>query len=101
MNILNNPALLILAINSTLIIGCYLWYFPCFVRDNVPKLLLVDSICSIGSIVIAGVLFIGKDIEFSLLSWEMNWFWFALVTYFLIETPFSLVYSLLFLRNKH
>ncbi len=101
MNIINNPTLLILAINSTLIIGCYLWYFPCFVRDNVKKLLLVDSLCSIGSVIIAGFLFIGKGFEFSLLGWEMNWFWFALMSYFLIELPFSMVYSFLFLNKKH
>ncbi len=101
MNILNNPSLLILAINSTLIIGCYLWYFPCFLRDNLSKLLLVDSLCSIGAVVTAGFLFMGKNIEFSLFGWSMNWFWFSLLSYFLIEFPFSIIYSLRFFYNKH
>ncbi len=98
MNLLNNPALLIIAINITLILGSYLWYFPCFVRADWPKLLLADTVCIVIAVTIAGVLFWGKGIEFSLFGWWVNWFVFSLLSYFLIELPFSIIYSWRFFK---
>lgn len=100
MDLLNNPTLLIVAINIALIMGSYLWYFPCFVRDNLSKLLVVDTVLIVLAVIIAGILFWGKGMTFSLFGWSLGWFAFTLFSYFLIELPFSIVYSLYFFHNR-
>ncbi len=98
MPLLNNPTLLIIAINITLIIGNYLWYLPCFVRADWSKLLWADTLSTVFAITAAGILFWGKGIDFSLFGWQVNWFVFSLLSYFLIELPFAIIYSLRFLK---
>jgi len=51
-----------------------------------------DLLVSVMAILIAGVLFEDKDIAFSLIGTNTNWFWFSLLTYFILETPFMLWY---------
>lgn len=98
MHLLNHPPLLLIAINISLIMSAYLWCFPCFIRDNLTRLMQLDILLMIAAISIAGALFYGKGINFILLGYSMNWFVFSVLTYFIIETPFVIWYYRRFIK---
>lgn len=100
MKLLHDPTLLIIAINLTFIIGSYLWVFPCFIRDNISQLLMADTVFIVVAVTISGGLFWGKGLVFSLLGWSVSWFTFSLLSYFLLELPFSLVYGIKYFQDK-
>lgn len=57
----------------------------------------VNDVLATGTVLlVAGVLYAGRDHEFSLLLFSVNWFWFAFITYAAIETPLMIRYF-----NKH
>lgn len=87
-----NPEQILLLLNVILVVIVYFVVLPARCGDNVNKILANDAVATTISLVIAGYLFWGSGTEFSLVLFELNWFWFALITYMLIEIPFALWY---------
>ena len=87
-----NLELIIILINILLLSFVYLWLFPKVAGADIKKLSTYDFITSLVSLSIAGVLFWDSGFEFNLLVDTTNWFWFTLVTYFIIEIPIALWY---------
>ena len=87
-----NLELIIILINISLLLFVYLWLFPRVAGSDIKKLSTYDLVTSLVSLSIAGSLFWGSGFEFNLLIDTTNWFWFTLVTYFVIEIPVALWY---------
>ncbi|MFT6264908.1 MAG: hypothetical protein ACJAWS_001047 [Oleiphilaceae bacterium] len=82
------PEFIIISLNLTILCVGYLFIYPSVAGSNLNKIALNDLIASAIALTIAGSLFWGNDYEFDLLIASVNWFWFTLVTYLLIEIPF-------------
>lgn len=89
---MSQPEHTLLLLNAILVLIVYFVVLPARCGDNLNKVLANDAIATAISLSIAGFLFWGKGIEFSVIFFEMNWFWFVLITYMLIEIPFALWY---------
>lgn len=87
-----NPEQTLLLLNVILVVIVYFVVLPARCGDNMNKILANDAVATAISIAIAGYLFWGSQIEFSLFFFEVNWFWFAFISYMLIEIPFALWY---------
>lgn len=82
----------ILLSNSVIIMLGYLLVYPRFCGANMQKILVNDAIATVVALVVAGSQFAGGDERFTLVLVEVNWFWFTLLTYFALETPFMVWY---------
>lgn len=83
---------LILLINFLLVTLTYLFVYPRFAGRDLNKLFTNDLAAMVISLLVVGSLYQGQDLKLSLIILETNWFWFCLLTYMLIETPFALRY---------
>lgn len=86
------PELIVLILNSIILLLAYYVIYPRFVRNNLNKLLINDVMVSLVAIVIAGSIYYGSDMTFSLIITTTNWFWFSLLSYTIIEIPLMLRY---------
>ena len=86
------PELLLALLNLVLVMITYLMIYPRFAGRNVNKLVVNDCLAMLISLAIAGAIFQDTGYDFSLLVIDVNWFWFSLTSYMLIETPFALRY---------
>jgi hypothetical protein len=87
-----SPELVILLLNTVLIVVAYQYVYPRWVGNNMQKLIMNDLIATFISLVVAGSLYSGSGEDFSLLVMTVNWFWFSLVTYSLMEMPMAMRY---------
>ncbi len=88
-----SPELVVGLINLCIIGVGYLCVYPVWVRNDRTLFLINDSIASVIALLISGSLFWGSYTTFDLLGLELNWFWFALITYMILEMPFALRYT--------
>jgi hypothetical protein len=86
------PESLVLMINLTIAIIAYFIVHPRTAGADLHKLSMSDLGASMASLVVCGSLFWDSGVEFSVLFTTLNWFWFALLSYFVIELPFALWY---------
>ena len=86
------PELIIILLNLTVVLISYFYIYPKAAGSDINKIAMHDLIASIICLVVAGSLYWGSDINFSLILFEVNWFWFTLISYAAIETPFMLRY---------
>lgn len=87
-----SPELVVLLLNGVLLVVTYYWLYPRFVGGDIKRLFINDVLASATSLLIAGMLFYGKGIAFNALLFEANWFWFTILSYFVLEIPFSVLY---------
>ena len=84
--------LIILIINTLLIAFAYLWLYPRVAKDDIKKVLNYDLLTSIVALFIAGYFYMESELIFDAIIFQTDWFWFSLVSFFVIETPFALWY---------
>ena len=84
--------LTILLLNTALILIAYLSVYPTVAGSNFNKIALCDICASSVALAIVGYHYWGSDYRFNLLVTDVNWFWFTLVTYAVIEIPVMLWY---------
>lgn len=89
---MQNPEMILLGINILIICVAYFLIYPKFCGSNGHKVAINDLLASIAALTAAGSLFWGSGQRFSLLFLSLNWFWFTLLTYAVIEIPFMLWY---------
>ncbi len=83
---------LILLLNLLMVMLTYLFVYPRFAGRDLNKLLINDLAAMVISLLVVGSLFQGRELKLSLIIFDTNWFWFCLLSYMLIETPFALRY---------
>lgn len=71
----------------------YLGIFPTMAQKTLNRLMAVDAVLMGLALLTVGALFAGQALRFSLILFEVNWFWFTLITYGLIEVPLFLRFA--------
>ncbi len=84
-----SPELVVLLLNFVTILITYQIIYPAFAGRDLNKLIVNDFIAMAVVLGVAWALYADTDTEFSILITSTNWFWFTLLTYFVIETPFA------------
>ncbi len=82
----------ILSINFLIISFAYLWMYPKISTTDGKKIINYDFIVSIVALLIAAILFWGSNLEFNMIFFSTNWFWFSIGTFLIIELPFFIWY---------
>ena len=77
----------ILLLNMMIIVLAYLVFYPKAVMSDINKIAYYDFFMSGLALFIVGLKYWGTGQRFTLVFWDVNWFWFTLVTYTLIEIP--------------
>jgi hypothetical protein len=77
----------IILLNVVIIILAYLVFYPKQAMTDINKIAYYDLFMSGLALFIVGLKYWGVDQAFSLFVIEVNWFWFTLITYTLIEIP--------------
>ncbi len=80
--------LLVIIINLAILLVAYLFVHPLTAGANINLLLLSDTGASVTSLLVCGSLFWGSGVEFNLIFFTANWFWFAMLSFFIMELPF-------------
>ncbi|WBU64526.1 hypothetical protein [Paracoccus aerodenitrificans] len=83
-----SPEMKLLTINAVIILIGYLLINSSMPEKTREKLIRNDMVLTLLSVVTAAALFAGDGIRFSLILFETNWFWFAVLTMAAMETPF-------------
>jgi hypothetical protein len=84
--------LLIIIVNVVVICIAYFFVYPRFCGSDGNKIASNDLIATAIPLLIAGYNYWGTGVEFSLIVTTVNWFWFTLSSYFIIEIPLMLWY---------
>ncbi len=90
----------IVLLNAVIIIIAYLWIYPKLAGKNINKVGLYDCVTSGLAIMIVASKYWGSSKEFEFLFLQLNWFWFTLVSYSVIEIPIALWYFRDMLANR-
>ena len=88
MPIFESPELIIIVINSIILSFMFFIILPKFASNNIKVIALNDGLATTTALLIAASLFMGKGITFNVIITQLNWFWFSLLSYFLLEAPF-------------
>lgn len=86
------PELAVIALNTALALVAYLSVYPTLAGNNIHKIALYDLLTSCIALGIVGYHYWGSDYQFNLVISEVNWFWFTLTSYAVIEVPLMLWY---------
>ncbi len=84
--------LTILLLNAVIIFIAYLSVYPKLAGKHLKKVALYDFLASGLAILIVGSKYWGTGGEFAFLFMELNWFWFTLLSYSVMEIPVALWY---------
>jgi hypothetical protein len=90
----------ILLLNAVIIIIAYLHVYPKIAGKDINKVAIYDCIASGLAIGIVASKYWGSDAYLEFLFMELNWFWFTLLSYSVIEVPVALWYFRGLLGNR-
>lgn len=82
----------IILLNAVIIIIAYVSVYPKLAGKNLNRVALFDCLASGLALVIVANKYWGTDVSFDFLIAELNWFWFTLLSYSIIEIPVALWY---------
>jgi len=86
------PELLVIFLNVSIVLVAYLSVYPKLAGNSFKKISFYDLFMSGLVLFVVGLKFGDSDYEFSLLIFNVNWFWYTLATYAAIEIPIMLWY---------
>ena len=87
------PEFAIIAINFIVLFVAYFYANPKYAGNDLKKISLQDLIASVISLFVVGSVYMGSSQTFTLVFTEVNWVWFTLVSFSVIELPFFLWYA--------
>lgn len=82
----------ILLLNAVIIGIAYFSVYPKLAGKNLNKVALFDSVASGLALLIVASKYWGNEFVFEFLFMQLNWFWFTLISYGVIEIPVALWY---------
>lgn len=82
----------VIVLNAIIILVAYLSVYPKLAGNSFNKISFYDLFASGLALVIVGAKYWGSGQQFSLIVADVNWFWFTLITYAIIEIPVMLWY---------
>ncbi len=77
----------ILLLNAAIIFIAYLSVYPKIAGKNINKVAALDCIASGLALMIVANKYWDSGIEFEFLFMQLNWFWYTIVSYSVIEIP--------------
>jgi hypothetical protein len=89
---MQNPELIVILINLSILSFSYLWLFPRVAGSDGMRLAKYDAVSFVIAVSISAILFYDSHVEFNALFLTLDWFWFAVLSFFVFETPFALWY---------
>jgi len=89
---MEHPEVIVLCLNVVIICIAYFIIYPKFCGSNGNKIVNNDLLASGVVLIVSGSVFWGTGQEFSMLFFSLNWFWFTLLTYGIMEIPLMLWY---------
>jgi hypothetical protein len=81
------PEIKILILNAVILAVAYLGIYPSLQEKTLNRIMAVDVVLSVLSLIVAGGLFWGTGVAFTLLFFKTNWAVFAILTLFVMEVP--------------
>ena len=87
------PELTLLIINAVLMAYAYLWAYPALPEKTWRAIMVRDIAISLAAVGLAGMLYWGTGIAFSLILFDTNWFVFSVLTLAAMETPLFLWFA--------
>ncbi|RUO44652.1 hypothetical protein [Idiomarina aquatica] len=84
--------LLVVALCLVMILVSYLHVYPKVAGSNFNKLAAYDLIAAGIALFIVGYKYWDTGFPFYLLGLSLNWFWYTLIVYIVLETPVALWY---------
>lgn len=87
-----SPEILVLILIIILLVGCYFFIYPKYAGSNLTKIAQNDLLATTVCLTVVGSIYWGSDYEFDFIITTLNWFWFTLLSFLIIEVPFSLWY---------
>lgn len=81
------PELLIVSLNISIVLAAYFSVYPKLAGSNLNRIAFYDIFATGLALGIVGFNYWGTGHGFSLLSINLNWFWYTFVTYLLAELP--------------
>lgn len=82
----------IFMLNSIIISVAYFSVYPKLAGKNINKVAIYDCLASGLALIIVASKYWGSDVGFDFLMFELNWFWFTLLSYSVLEIPVALWY---------
>jgi hypothetical protein len=89
---MEDPELFIVLLNVVVIAIAYFYVYPRYCGSDGNKIAINDIFASGIPLLIAGLIYWGSGVEFNIIFTTVNWFWFTLITYFVLEIPLMLWY---------
>ncbi len=90
----------ILLLNSVIIVIAYLSVYPKVAGKNINKVAALDCVASGLALIIVANKYWNSAVEFEFLFMQLNWFWYTLLSYSVIEIPIALWYFRAMLNKK-
>lgn len=87
-----SPEFTLIMLNIVVIALSYLVIYPRVAGSDARKLAINDMLTTVVVMLVAASLFWGSEYAFNLILVEANWFWFAIISYFMMEMPVMLWY---------
>jgi hypothetical protein len=87
-----SPELIIILLNLVLIVLSYQVLYPRLVGNSINKLLTNDTMATLVALMVSASMYAGSGRVFSLLFFNVNWFWFTLISYSFMELPVAMRY---------
>lgn len=79
-------------LNAVIIFLAYTAIYPKVAGKDLHKIAMLDCISTIIALIIVATKYWSTGVALTLLAFELNWFWFTLITYSVIEIPIALWY---------
>ena len=89
---MESPETFILLTNAAILLCAYFIVYPRFAGSDLNRLALNDLAANAIAIAVAGFAFFGTGQRFDLLSLELGWFGFTVLTFLLMELPLFVWY---------
>jgi predicted membrane-bound spermidine synthase len=87
------PEAQILILNSVILALAYLGIYPTLEQKTLNRIMTIDVVLSVLALSVAGALFWGTGVTFSLMLFKTNWAVFTIVTLFVMEVPLFLRFA--------
>ena len=82
----------IMLLNAVIIILAYFIVYPKVAGQSLNKVALFDCITTSLALIIVANKYWNSGISLSFFTFQVNWFWFTLLTFSMIEVPIALWY---------
>lgn len=89
---MGNIEALVVLMNLIIVGASYYLVYPKLAGNNFNKIAFYDLLSSGLALLLVGSKFWETGQVFHLIGFELNWFWFTIITYGVIEIPVSIRY---------